>query len=186
MDALTNLIKFLLCIFPRPRVVAPNEGGVRIFFGKWVQTLKPGWYWFWPIFNLIDILVLEITSQVKDVRAQSVITKDGRSLAVGVGIEYSIKDARKALLCVQDFDKSLQDYILGLVLEFINERTFEECKAAKNIKGEVLKRVRDHVTDWGLKIKSVFITDLTEHTVYRILSEDSQRSLIIRPSTNGE
>ena len=171
MNWFQQLLNRFLCWIPRLWYIEPDEGGVRITFGKYHKTLGPGWYIHWPLIHIFR--TIEITPQVKDIRIQSVRTKDGQDMCVGSAVMYRISDAGKAVLKVQDYDSSLQALVLGIISEYINGKTLEECNDITAIRGTVLKGIKDDTQGWGLKIMRVYVTDLGITSNMRILMDSS-------------
>ena len=167
MEWLKELIQKLTCFIPRPLLLADYEAGVRITFGKWNKKIASGWFWYIPLFQ--KIVWMEIQTQVADLRGQSVRTKDGQSVIVSGAIQYSIKDVYKSFFNVQDIDKSLETLALGIILEYVNKRTLEECEDVEGLKKEILKGVKDAAQGWGLKIERIYITDLDKTRNIRLI-----------------
>ena len=168
MDWLKDLINRLLSVFPRVWICSPAEAGVRITFGKYVSTKGAGIYLFWPLVQ--RVIWMEIKTQVVDLRSQSVRTKCGNSVVVSGAIQYYITDVKRAILDVQDLDKSLTTLALGIILEFVKQRTLEECRDVDVLKTEILKGIRDAAKGWGIKVERVFITDLDKTRNIRLLT----------------
>jgi regulator of protease activity HflC (stomatin/prohibitin superfamily) len=167
MNWLSELFNKATCWIPRIVLIAPDEDGVRVTLGKYQCPTPPGWYLFFPLVQKITYVT--VTPQVEDLRAQSIMTSDGFSMAVSGAVEYSIRDPIKALFNVQDFDKSLKNLSLGAVLDYVTTHTLEQCKNVEEIKGVVRKALREHVNDWGIKLINVYITDLDKHRAIRLL-----------------
>ncbi len=151
--------------------IFPNEGGVFLRFGKYRRTLEPGLYWKIPLID--DIKKLDITPQVINLPNQSITTKDKVTLAVSGAIEYSIRDAKRALLEVQDFDKSLQNLSMGIIANYAHEKTYEECLNIKELEDVVIRGIRERANSWGLNIRKFWVTDLAEHKVYRLMTHET-------------
>lgn len=167
MDWLKELIQKLTCFIPRPMLLADFEAGIRITFGKWNKKITSGWFWYVPLFQ--KIIWMEIQTQVVDLRSQSVRTKDGKDVVVSGAIQYSIKDIYKAIFNVQDIDKSIEALSLGVILEYVTNRTLEECEQIDELKKEILRGLKDAAQGWGLKIEKIFITDFGKSRNLRLL-----------------
>jgi len=167
MEWLKELFDRLLSIFPRIYIVAPYEAGIRITFGNRYKTKQAGWYIIWPLIQ--RFVWMEIQTQVVDLRTQSIRTKDGYDIVVSGAIQYSIKDVEKAIINVQDVDKSIETLCLGVILEFVKNKTLEECQNVVALKDEILRGLRDASKGWGLKIEKVYITDLGKTRNLRLL-----------------
>lgn len=167
MGWVKELIQRLTCFIPRPVMLAKYQAGVRITWGRRCKKISSGLFWYIPLFQ--DIIDLEVQTQVVDLRGQSVHTKDGKHLIVSGAIQYSIKDIYKAIFNVQNVDVSLETLALGVILEYVSERTLEECQEVIGLKKEILKGIKDAAQGWGVKIEHVYITDLDESRNIRLI-----------------
>ncbi len=168
MEWLTNLLKNLRDWLPRKYFINPDEGGIRITLGNRVKTLVPGWYYYWPVIQ--ECRGINVAPQVVDLRPQSVLTDDLQDLAISGGIKYKVSDARKALLEVQDYDKSIQTMALGIICEFLSLHAFESImEDLSELKDIILSGIRDEAAGMGLKIMKVYITDIGRTKNIRIM-----------------
>ena len=167
MEWLKDLVNRLLSIFPRILILGPHEAGVRITFGKRATKLGAGWWIYWPLVQ--RILYMEIPTQVVDLRAQSIRTQDNESTVVSGAIQYSVKDVKKAILDVQDVDKSLETLALGIIFDFVHSRKLGDCQNIETLKAEILRGIKDAAVGWGLKIERIYITDLDKTRNIRLL-----------------
>jgi regulator of protease activity HflC (stomatin/prohibitin superfamily) len=168
MEWLKELINRLLSIFPRVIILTPYEAGIRFTFGKNYKQINTGWYIYWPMIQRVESM--EIQTQVIDLRNQSVRTKDGSSIVVSGAIQYSIRDIVKAIINVQDVDKALETLALGIILEFVKNKTIKEHQNIKALKDEIRKGIREAAQGWGLKIEKIYITDLDKARNIRLLT----------------
>ncbi len=166
MNWLTQLIDRLFSWIPKISIVRPDENGVRITCGRWYRPLLPGLYLWWPPIQEIDII--NVMSQIIDLREQSLTTLDGKSIAISGAVEYSIRDVTKAVLKVQDYDRSLPTLCLGKIAEYVESHNFIECKSVI-IKEVLRKEIREHVNAWGIAVKHIFVTDNVIATTHRIM-----------------
>ena len=177
MTYISKILDFLIRAMPRLATIEPNEAGVFLRFGKYKRTLPAGMYFCYPIVDLVR--KLDITPQVINLPDQSVTSKDGVSYAASGAVEYSIKDARKALLCVQNFDASLQNLAMGAIFEFINGRPSAGCTDGDALNAAVSKAVRASVHRWGLDVTSVYLHELSQCKVYRLMSHDNPNVAVL-------
>ena len=176
------LLEQLTGFIPRPFIIRADEGGFRQVpklwkyrslkdnnGSTWITEMKSGeWYWLIPW--IMEYETCKIKTQVKDIRAQSVWTKDGYDITVGTSIRYYVQKPIKALLDVLDYDQSLQNIVLGMVCNYVRLRTLEELKlTVGKLEEELLKSVREASSGWGLWIQSVLITDVGKTQNFRIL-----------------
>ena len=166
MQALLSFIWSLLLEFWPIGVVDKNELGVRFRLGKWVSALKPG-----PCISLpfIDeVYSINVTPQWVDLPAQSVETSDGERLAISGAIEYSIFDAVRVWLCVQDHEDSLTALAMGVITEHVGKRDYEQI-STRRLCAAIRRSLVDRAAVWGIHLSDVKLTDLSRHDVHRIM-----------------
>ena len=169
MNWLTQLLDRLLCWIPRIWLVSPDESGIRVTLGNRVCITPPGWYIYWPMIQ--EMTKITVTPQVVDLRAQSVLTKDGRDMCFGGAIMYRIRDAQNASLKVQDYDKSLQTLALGIISRYVGEVERDEQLNIPSIEAKILDGIKKDARGWGLEITRVYITDLGMAKNIRLLTD---------------
>ena len=182
MDFMKHLEKTAK-ILPRFETVFPYERGVFLRKGKYKRSLEPGLYFCFPVID--EIQKLDVTPQVINLPNQSVTTKDGKTLAISGAVEYSIYDPQKALLDVQNFDASLQNLSMGVIGNYVKQRAYQDCIKQNGFEQEVIERIRDRASEWGLKVSRFWITDLARHHVYRLMTQDTP-AVVLPKETAGQ
>jgi len=136
----------------------------------WVTEMLPGrWYWMIPL--VMEHLVIPIKVQPKDIRIQSVWTKDGKDLAIGGAIIYYVREPLKAMLEVDNYDESIQIIALAEIRKWVGLHTLVELREGmEDLSKQLLSAVREGSTGWGLKIQSVEITDIGVTRNIRLLT----------------
>ena len=136
----------------------------------WVRELLPGnWYLLIPL--IMEHAVIPIKVQPKDIRVQSVWTKDGKDLAVGGAIIYYVREPMKAILDVNDYDESIQIIALAEIRKWVGQHTLAELREGmEELSKQLLAAVREGSSGWGLKIQSVEITDIGVTRNIRLLT----------------
>ncbi len=173
---LDRIFKTIWRFVPRIELIQPDEAGVRVTLGKYERALRPGWYFIWEIFQTIHSLT--VTPCWVDLRGQSVLAKYGQNMTVSGAIRYRITDARKALLTINDVDKSLAILALGIILEYIGKREVAECTNPRGLAEEILKGVREQATGWGVKVMEVKITDWGTTQNLRVIMNDPSTAIV--------
>ncbi len=169
MDFLSRIFETIRKLIPRVYLIAPDERGIRVTLGTRVKVLEPGWYIYWGVIQ--DLQAITVTTQVIDLRPQSVYDKNNRNWTVSGIIKYRVSDVRKALLSVQDYDQSLQALSLGALLTILSNVENIEVASSEGIAEQVLAKVREEAFGWGLKIQRVFISDLGQVRNIRLLTD---------------
>ncbi len=171
MDFLSKIYDSFKKLIPVLELIQPDEAGVRVTLGTREKVLRPGWYLFWPLIQ--EMFYATVTTQVMDLRSQSVISADCHDMTVSGAIRYKIISIRKALLEVQDFDNSLEALSLGVLLAVASMKTKEELQDTEILGDDVLKKIREEASGWGLKIQRVYVTDLGKSRNIRLLTNNS-------------
>jgi len=169
MSWFSNLLETIRDFFPRVFIIFPDEGGVRITLGTKVKRLSPGWYIYWPVIQ--EAYKVTVTPQPIDLRPQSVLTKDRDNVSISGGVLYKISDAKKALLHVQDFDRSIQTFCMGVITEYVGKKKFSELEVGQ-IRDQILTSLREEASGFGLKIMRVYITDIGKCMNLRLLGRE--------------
>jgi regulator of protease activity HflC (stomatin/prohibitin superfamily) len=166
VEWLKQLLQLITDLIPRIWLVNPDESGVRVTLGSRIRPTPPGWWLYWPVVQLCQKLTTVI--QVVDLREQGLTTVDGVSLAISGAVEYTIRDAVKAILQVTDVDKNLPTLCLGKIAEYVERNTYADCTSEK-IKAELRKEIREHVNAWGVAVKHIYVTDRIEAKALKIM-----------------
>ncbi|NOQ21628.1 MAG: hypothetical protein GQ565_03115 [Candidatus Aegiribacteria sp.] len=158
MEWLQQIFDKILSLVPGLIMVEPTEMAARITGGSHYKVLGPGWYIVWPL--LQKVIAMDVVTQVVDLPSQTIRTKDGQEIVVSGALRYHIRDIEKALFAVQDIDKGLATLALGVILEYVQTRTLEECHDIEGVKQGLRKHLAGAASGWGVKIEQVYITDL--------------------------
>lgn len=168
-DWLNRLFDKLFSLWPMFVIVSPTERAARVTFGKHYRIVGPGIYLIWPIVQYV--IRMEVITQVVDLPAQTVWTKDRHELVVSGSLRYHIVDVEKSLFAVQDLDKALSTLAMCVILEYINTRMMDECNDINEVKKELRRGVADAASGWGVKIENVQLTDLGKVRSLRLFSD---------------
>ncbi|KKK85555.1 hypothetical protein LCGC14_2772110 [marine sediment metagenome] len=169
MEWLSSLLEALRDMFPRLHMVEPSEGGIRLTFGKYVKTLKPGWYIFWPVIQSCESI--NVVPQVVDLRPQSCLTGDMKDVVVSGGVKYKVTDIRKTMFDIADYDKDIQVMSLGIIAEFISKHLFKDINNFDALSECILTGIREEAAGMGLKIMKVYITDIGTNKNIRMMGD---------------
>jgi len=184
MDWLYQLLDKILSVIPRLWIINPDELGVRVTpklwngwpwnrdnidGGVWVKELMPGWHIIW--FLVQNAEKVKVKTQIVDLPAQSAWTRDGQEVIISGALRYHLTSAKKALFKNFDHDKNIQTLALGVIHDFIAEKTLQELvtSARKELKSEILQGLKEDSKGWGIAIEKVYLTDTGKVINYRVL-----------------
>lgn len=183
MLGLDKIVEFLLGLIEKLLPcwqIDEYERGVLLWLGKPtrkhlfntkngdIKTIMPGFYLKVPFLHklLYDIVV----TTTLPLQAQSLTTKDGKSVVVKGIIKYSIADIRPFMLTLTDRVDALSDVSQGRIKEQIESRTWEQCNDG-TLDNEILKKIRIAVRKWGIEAEEFTMTSQTEAPSYRIFND---------------
>ena len=173
-----QIAKWLGQFFPRWVIILTTHGGCKFVRGHRVVPLAPGWHLFWPLTT--EVLLYPTARQAADLRTQTIMTTDGKTLVVGGLIVYEIKDVAAILAHTWDPEQTIKDIALSAIhdvlvrMSWIDIRTSQEL-GTLNLK--LRKRVRRELDKFGVKVLKTTITDLAQTRVYKLIQSTSTDGL---------
>jgi regulator of protease activity HflC (stomatin/prohibitin superfamily) len=96
------------------------------------------------------------------------LTADGHAVTFSMNVGYTIQNALKMRTKVQDFDPTLERAARGHAAQVVNGSDLASLKEDIGlIVEETLKSLQGQTKEWGVKIKSVKLTDFVPAKQYR-------------------
>jgi regulator of protease activity HflC (stomatin/prohibitin superfamily) len=167
-EKLIDLVVQFLAFFRFCEIIDVYQGGVHLRWGKPIRILEPGLRWQFPFY--IDNFITESSAtQVFQCATQSLVSIDGKPLAVGVVITYRIHDFEKALLTVHDVRSAICDACFGTVSEQIGSSTWDEIRAPEFLE-TLSKSCRKLGFKYGIEVERVRFTELAPTRTYRTIT----------------
>lgn len=156
---------------PRVVIVKSTHGGVKFVYGRKVKRMGPGVHIFWPL--VTEILQLPTARTTHNLVTQTLLTKDGRQVVVGVVVVYSITDVVLALSEVWDVSDAVSDIAQCAVVGVMAGNDFDIIVKGicSDIEQELTKATRERLKTFGIKVHKCSITDFSPCQVYRVISD---------------
>jgi regulator of protease activity HflC (stomatin/prohibitin superfamily) len=155
------------------RVVYRGNMGCRWTLGKYTKNLRPGFYFFVPIFQHIE--ATPSCYQEVDTIIQTFTTADGKSVSLSANVGYTIYNAAKWFTEVYNFDSTIERAIRGHLFEKLHALSYDDIrKSIPALSGELRDAIHDEATEWGVRIRKVRLTDFVSSPTYRLLNEAPQ------------
>jgi regulator of protease activity HflC (stomatin/prohibitin superfamily) len=166
IDKLIDLIVNFMDLFRFWQVINEYERGIVLRLGVFQRELEPGLHWVIP-FHIDNVLHDNVVPRTVALGAQSLMTKDGVTVAVSGVVTARIRHIRKALLEVEGVDHALVDSCSAAVAEHVARATWDELRAVAS--GEaLLKECRKQEFQYGIEILRVQLSDITTCRVVRL------------------
>jgi regulator of protease activity HflC (stomatin/prohibitin superfamily) len=164
---LNDLARWFARLIPHWRIVTEAQGGVAFVRGK-ARLIKPGICWWWPAWT--ELHVQEVVRQTLNLPPQSLMTRDGKRIAVSGIVVYEIVDPLTAFVKVHDLDDAIKDMALASIKTVFWGWTFDEMYEKAGELDQVLcAECRTKLSGWGVKIHNIFLSDFSDAIVIRHL-----------------
>ena len=152
------------------KVIYRGQLGVRWTFGKNIENLKPGFYFFMPVIQHIETTAS--CYQEVDCLIQTFTTSDDKSITLSANVGYTLYNAAKYFTEVYNFDSSAERRIRGHIFEMLYGLTYDEIRSSIPALRETLReKIHEKATEWGVRIHQVQFTDFVAAPTYRLLNE---------------
>lgn len=174
METLVNLLLAWWDTVKLFELVPPDERAVVVTFGRLASARDAGHglVWKWPVIQSVS--TINVTPQIVDLRAQSVTTHDHQSIAVSGAIEYEVRDPVRAIYGVYDFNANIQAGALGVISHYINGA--DHWEDADALAKEITKEMRELARECGIRLRHVWITDLSRHRAIRLMGIEPHKA----------
>ena len=158
MDALGSFI-------PRLVVVKTTHAGVSFVRGKNPKEIRPGLFWYWPVWT--DYIIVPVVRQSLDLPSQTLTTNDDQAITVAAVIVYEVNDVMQALTTQWDLDETLQDISCAAVREYVVARSFKAIQVddAAKLRDVIRKRVKRY----GIAVRDAWVTDFARTKVITVI-----------------
>lgn len=158
LDRLIDLLLQWVGFFVPFVVVDQFEQAVVLRFGKYHRELDPGFHWILP-FEIDRVIADNVVARTTNLAAQSLTTKDGKTIIAAGVVTSSISNIRKATLEVETVDNALRDSCYGTIGIAVAAANWDEIRSEAFI--EVLtKACRKNGWRYGIEIERVQLSDL--------------------------
>ena len=135
------------------------ERGILFSYGKFSKVLNPGWRIVLPIIQSYS--KIDIRTKVIDVPEQETITKDNVSVRINAVIYFSVFDAGKALLQVENFRYAVSQLAQTTMRNAVGSVTLDELLSSREKISTEICAIIDKATDpWGIKVENVELKDV--------------------------
>ncbi len=136
------------------------ERGILFSCGKYKKILDPGWHVILPVFQSFS--KVDIRTKVIDVPEQEVITKDNVSVRINAVIYFSVFDAGKAILAVENFIYAVSQLAQTTMRNAVGAVSLDELLGAREKISNEICGIIDKATDpWGIKVENVELKDVS-------------------------
>lgn len=156
-DPIIQFLIDVIQIFQFWTLVDEDEEAVILRNGKFHKHLTAGLHWKRP-FYLDRARIIKMTPDTHNLTSQVLTTKDNVQITVALMVEFSIRDALKALLKVQDRDGVIRDSSLVECAALVQENNWDMVRS-REFSELMTQGARKRAFRYGVEIMSVKFTD---------------------------
>jgi regulator of protease activity HflC (stomatin/prohibitin superfamily) len=150
-----GVIVLLILLFRCINILRQYERGVVFRLGRAMERERgPGFVFiFWPIDKLVRVSLRIVTW---DVPTQEVITRDNVSLRVNAVVYFSVTDANKAIIAVENYRYAVEQAAQTGLRSVLGEVELDDLLAERAKLNARLQVTLDDQTEvWGIKVAQV-------------------------------
>lgn len=168
-EILGQLLSTALKFVPRVWWCPAYVGGVLFVRGTRIVPFGGGRVVWFPLWT--DMLTCPVVRQVMDIDAQTMTTKDGKSVIVAGVVAYRITDHRKYLTENYQAEHSVEEAVAACLREVIVDRTWEEVhQNNRNMTDNALTREAGKLLEeFGITVERVRLTSMAQAKVINIV-----------------
>ena len=141
MYLLIILAIILVIILRSIRQIDEYERGVKFRLGRYCKIIKPGWRLVLPIFE--SMKKVDIRTKAVDVPEQDAITKDNVSIRINAVLYYSIFDASKVIISVENYKYAVSQLAQTTMRNAVGAVTLDELLAQRDKISEEICKIID-------------------------------------------
>lgn len=174
------VIVFLLsCI----RQIDQYERGIVFTMGKYSKTYTAGWHIIIPVFQ--QMKKVDVRIRTVDVPDQEAITKDNIPVKIDAALYFSVTDAAKAIIEVEDFLYAASLLAQTTMRNAVGEVTLDELLSQKHEIGQRIRASVDKTTDaWGVDVQSIELKDIVlpeslRRTIAKVAEAQREKQAVI-------
>lgn len=141
-------------------IIQEGHIGLKFVDGILKNNLNPGIYFENHLMNekIVDV---NMQIQTKELKEQTIMTKDTVSVQIHSVLVYQITDAHKAICTVENIDFAIRESIKVITQQVLSENSLDDCMIKKQTLSEMIKeRVGNNCIEFGVKIIRVDIKDI--------------------------
>lgn len=142
------------------KVARQWEKAVVLRLGKLSGVKGPGFFLIIPIFDEVSQIV-DHRVRVSDVSAETALTRDTVPVYVDAIVFWTVWDAQKAVLEVEDYREAISLSAQTALRESIGRHMLAEMITERETLGKQLQQILDEKTNpWGITVSSVEIKEV--------------------------
>lgn len=154
------IIILVIVLLGSIKEIKEYQRGIKFNTGKFHKIVEPGWRIVWPIFQKMTIV--DVRTKTVDVPEQEVITRDNVSVKINAVLYYSIFDAAKSVIAIENVYYAVGNIAQTTMRNVIGTATLDELLQDREKISKEICLIVDELTDpWGVKVENVELKDIS-------------------------
>lgn len=149
----------ILFIVSGIRIIFEYKRALKFRFGKYVNTLQPGFRWVIPLVETIQIVDIRVITI--NVVSQEVMTEDNVPCSIDGVVFFKVIDPEMAILEVEEFNFAITQLSQAALRDVCGKVELDTILSKREEMGKNIKNIVEVETkDWGIDIIDVKIKDI--------------------------
>ncbi len=141
----------LVLAFPRVAEFREYERGVLFRTGRLKGVIGPGWALVFPLFE--KYVVVDLRTQVVNIKPESVISLDGVAITVDAAVNYKVTDPAKYVLSAKNVDQLMNIRVTSALREAVSKRKYlDVISNTGDLNDAIRASVDADSAGWGIVI----------------------------------
>lgn len=160
---------------PRLHVIRTTYHGIKWVRGRRIVVCRPGLAVHWPL--LTDYVEWPVARQGVQLREQTVVTEDDKTIVVGGMIVYEVADVERLVGRTYSPDASIKDIALTCIHDVCCQLPWDQLKVEQR-KGTLDTKLKNaahrQLDDYGVRVLKLMLTDLSTCRVIRLVQSTAK------------
>jgi regulator of protease activity HflC (stomatin/prohibitin superfamily) len=171
---ISELVAWIAQFIPRFLIVEATHGGVKFVRGSKIVKLDAGFHIYWPLTTSVHLY--PIARQADDLRSQTIVTADDKTIVVGGMIVYEVDDVEKILAHTFQPEQTIRDVALSAFHDVCCQLTWQEIRDQQRsgqLDRDLKREVRKSLDSYGIRVLKTMLTDLAPCKVLKLIQSTS-------------
>ncbi|NER10878.1 SPFH domain, Band 7 family protein [Muriicola jejuensis] len=141
------------------RIIFEYKRALKFRFGKYIETLNPGFRWIIPLVETIQVVDIRVITI--NIISQEVMTEDNVPCSIDGVVFFQIKNPEKAVLEVEEFSFAITQLSQAALRDVCGKVELDTILSKREEMGKNIKSIVEGETQrWGIEIIDVKIKDI--------------------------
>ncbi len=165
-DRLIDLVAALWDRLVPVFLIYEYERALRFRLGRVHSALKPGLHFKIPFADKIHKLyrILDMAA----IGPQSLTTRDGKAIVIGVIVAYHVGDARKYFMNAKGPEDAMSDAASGVISALVLKSSWSDLQDVDNVKAVIHEGTQERASKFGIVVDDVMLSDLIQCRSFRL------------------